>query len=72
MPPLNGIEYEFDMDVEFVFCESGSSDGALPTIIVLMNLALWKFFMLKNDLSSESLRWSFVLQEFHFEGHDKG
>jgi len=47
MPPLNGVENEFDyfdMEIEFNYCESGLSNGASPTIIVFMDLAIWKFF----------------------------
>jgi len=72
MPPLNGVENELDMDVEFDFCESRPSDGDRPTITVFMNPAVWKFFMVKKDLKPKSLRWYLLLQEFEFEVFDKG
>ena len=40
MPPLNGVKNEFDMEVEFDFCEGGPSNGARPIIIVFINPAL--------------------------------
>jgi len=40
MPPLNGVENEFDMDVEFDFCEGGLSNGARPTIIMFFGNSL--------------------------------
>jgi len=56
MPPLTGVARGIDMDIEFDFCEGGPFDGTHPTIIVFMDLTLWKSFMLKKDLIPESLR----------------
>ena len=40
MPPLNGVENDFDMDVEFDFYQGELSNGAHPIIIVFMDPAL--------------------------------
>jgi len=72
IPPLNGIQKEFDVDIEFDFKEVGLSEGALPKFVLYIDRALWKFFLLNKDLNLESLRWYLLLQEFEFEVHDKG
>jgi len=54
-----------------IFVRGRSSNGARPKIIVYMDHALWKFFMLKNELNRKSLRWLLLLQEFEFEVFDQ-
>jgi len=70
MPPRSGGD-ELDMDVEIKF-EARPSDGAHPRMIVYMDNALWRFFMLMKDPNPESLRWFLLLQEFEFEVCHKG
>jgi len=61
MPPLNGVKRDMDMEIKFDFCKGAPSHGARPKIIVYMDLTAWKFFMLKKDLHSKSLRWFLLL-----------
>ena len=72
MTPLNEVENEFDMKVEFDFCEGWSSHSTHSIIIVFMDLALGKIFMLEKVLDHESWRRYLLLQEFDFEVLDKG
>jgi len=71
MPPVEGVEYDVDVDINVEF-EGGPSDDAYPRIIVIMDLALWKYFRLKKDLNPESLRWFLLIQQFNFEVRNKG
>ena len=50
MPPMDGIGCHVDVEFDVV-CEGGPSDGAHPRIVVFMDPALWKFYMLKKDLN---------------------
>jgi len=72
MAPLSGANHDMDVEVELDFYEGGLSNGAFPKIIMYMDSALRKFFMLKKDLTAESLRWFLPLQEFEFGVCDKG
>ena len=61
MPPMDGIGCDVDVEFDVVF-ESGPSDGVHPRIVVFMDPALWKYFMMKKDLNPESLRRFLLLQ----------
>jgi len=71
MPPISGGEHELNLDVVIEF-EGGPSDGVHLRMILYMDNAIWKFFMLKKDLNPKSLRWFLLLQEYGFKVHDKG
>ena len=51
-PPMNGIEYDFDLEVEF---GSGPADGAHYQIILHADHAIWCYLM-KKDLHPDFLR----------------
>ena len=59
------------MELEFLFCEGCPSDGARHKMIVYIDHAIWKFFMLSNDLHPLYLKWFLLLQEFEFGIHDE-
>jgi len=51
IPPIDGVGCNVDVEFDVAF-EAGPSDGAHPRIIVFMDHALWKYFMLKKDLKT--------------------
>ena len=51
MPPLGRVEDDIDTEIKINCCNAGPFNGACPGIIVYMDRALWKFFMLKKDLN---------------------
>ena len=60
IPPMNGTECDMDVKIKIAF-KGGESDGAHPKIILFMDPTLRQYFMLKNDLNPEPLRWYFLL-----------
>jgi len=71
MPPMDDLGCDVDVEFDMVF-EGRPSDGAHHRIVVFMDPTLWKYFMLKKHLKSQSLRWFLLLQQFNFEVRDKG
>jgi len=69
LPPLNGVEYDLDLEVKF---QSGSSGGVLYKIILNVNFKVWCYLPLKKYLHPLFLRWFLLLQEFNSEVHNKG
>jgi len=51
-PPIEGIDFEFDLNIEF---SSGPSDGAHCRIVLYVNPTIWHHLMMK-DLHPEYLR----------------
>jgi len=54
MPPVDDIECDFNLGVEF---GSDFSDGAHYTFIPYMDHVQWSHLMVKKDLHPELLRW---------------
>jgi len=53
LPPIDDIEYDFDLGVEF---GSGLSNGVHYKLVLYMNRAIWRYLMMKKDLHPELLR----------------
>jgi len=68
LPPLDGIEYDFDLGVEF---GSNPFDGAHYKIILYIDNVIYPYLMMKKDLYPNILRWYLLLQQFNFLVHDK-
>jgi len=50
LPPVDGIEYDFDLGVDF---GSGPSNGVHYKFILYMDHAIWCYLMIKKDLHPE-------------------
>ena len=70
-PPMSGVNMNWIWMLKIAF-KGGLSDGTHPIIVIFMDPYFWKFFNLKKDINSESLRWFLRLQQFDLEVRDKG
>ena len=68
LPPIEGIDFDFDLGIEF---NDGLSNWAHFQIVLYVDPAIWRYLMMKDDLHPKYLRWYLQVQEFNFEVRDK-
>jgi len=46
LPPLGDLDFDFDVGAELGCCVGGSSDGIHHNVIIYVDHATWKYFMI--------------------------